>query len=494
MSTTFLSKNISLKVSYFIDQFFMHPHHAKSHVKTCWVSCINYIYIHLSLSIKSEVVQFSHAQAPLKLAQRQLINAWLASFMIHFSIIFPRDFIDERGDMIYWLVRVRLSKQLLRRTYELSECPSGSSTRHRYTNNKGVVLESNLVFPSRHLKCFEIKVGMMKQHKIINLYKTKIKINLFGKNLTQNQDGVKAHTETTKTGGLGLYDGLVSAVHCAKLMHPNNPAKSRISRPKKTYSRGGSLAPIIIFPSFIHSIQKSALFSSISYQPEKTLRIPHFYSNKSPLQHPSTSWSSQRSPFTRKKSEKPPPRPINKHLMTSEMRLGGSLTYPNLIPSLSTSVSLLYPNLYPSFYILEYIKLQSNQLSNTLKIHQPKLLKASYKLPKINIYMEINFIFDISKYPCKKFLERSGKQCMISIFRLEILLIFSEIGTVFFVSNSMIMLQPSFHPNSTFCTVNVHQNLVKSLWEKGESNTKIFVGISACQLQAKNHITHSHKY
>ncbi|KNZ59395.1 putative signal peptide protein [Puccinia sorghi] len=44
----------------------------------------------LSLIIESAVVQFSHAQAPLKLAQQRLINAWLASSTIHFSIIFPR--------------------------------------------------------------------------------------------------------------------------------------------------------------------------------------------------------------------------------------------------------------------------------------------------------------------------------------------------------------------------------------------------------------------
>ncbi|KNZ59225.1 hypothetical protein VP01_177g4 [Puccinia sorghi] len=39
-----------------------------------------------------------------------------------------------------------------------------------------------------------------------------------------------------------------------------------------------------------------------------------------------------------------------------------------------------------------------------------------------------------------------------------------------------IILQPSCHPNST-C-------LVGSLWEKGGNNTKSFVGLSACQLQA----------
>ncbi|KNZ54484.1 hypothetical protein VP01_2934g1 [Puccinia sorghi] len=46
------------------------------------------------------------------------------------------------------------------------------------------------------------------------------------------------------------------------------------------------------------------------------------------------------------------------------------------------------------------------------------------------------------------------------------------------------MLQPSCHPNSTFCTVTVLQILVESLWEKGGSNTKSFIGLSACQPQA----------
>ncbi|KNZ52310.1 putative signal peptide protein [Puccinia sorghi] len=46
------------------------------------------------------------------------------------------------------------------------------------------------------------------------------------------------------------------------------------------------------------------------------------------------------------------------------------------------------------------------------------------------------------------------------------------------------MLQPSFHSNSTFCTVTVHQSLVESLLEHGWSNNRSFLGLSACQLQA----------
>ncbi|KNZ61286.1 hypothetical protein VP01_1425g1 [Puccinia sorghi] len=62
-------------------------------------------------------------------------------------------------------VRVRLSKQLLRRNYELAECTSGSSTIHqgptylRKPTAEGLVPESNLLFLSHHLPCFEIKLG-----------------------------------------------------------------------------------------------------------------------------------------------------------------------------------------------------------------------------------------------------------------------------------------------------------------------------------------------
>ncbi|KNZ51212.1 hypothetical protein VP01_4046g1 [Puccinia sorghi] len=52
--------------------------------------------------------------------------------------------------ILSWLVRVRLSKKLLR-TYDLADT---------YIKNKGVVPESNLVFPSCHLTCFDIKLGM----------------------------------------------------------------------------------------------------------------------------------------------------------------------------------------------------------------------------------------------------------------------------------------------------------------------------------------------
>ncbi|KNZ53962.1 uncharacterized protein VP01_308g3 [Puccinia sorghi] len=65
-----LLKNIMSLVYYVVNYMYIH--------------LINYIYIHLT------VVQFSHAQAPLKLAQQRLINTWLASSMIHFSIVFPR--------------------------------------------------------------------------------------------------------------------------------------------------------------------------------------------------------------------------------------------------------------------------------------------------------------------------------------------------------------------------------------------------------------------
>ncbi|KNZ44499.1 hypothetical protein VP01_90g4 [Puccinia sorghi] len=47
------------------------------------------------------------------------------------------------------------------------------------------------------------------------------------------------------------------------------------------------------------------------------------------------------------------------------------------------------------------------------------------------------------------------------------------------------MLQPSCHPNSTLCTVTVHQRLVESLLEKGWSNNISFLGVSACQLQSR---------
>ncbi|KNZ62949.1 hypothetical protein VP01_1202g1 [Puccinia sorghi] len=46
------------------------------------------------------------------------------------------------------------------------------------------------------------------------------------------------------------------------------------------------------------------------------------------------------------------------------------------------------------------------------------------------------------------------------------------------------MLQPSCHPNSTLCTVTVHQSLVESLLEKGWSKNRSFLGASACKLQA----------
>ncbi|KNZ59424.1 hypothetical protein VP01_1733g2 [Puccinia sorghi] len=75
---------------------------------------------------------------------------------------------------------------------------------------------------------------------------------------------------------------------------------------------------------------------------------------------------------------------------------GGSLKYPYLIPSLSTSVSLLYLSCIPTYI--------SQNFTPTLKAFT---------------------------YPCKNFLEKLGKHCMISIVRLEILLIFSEILTVF---------------------------------------------------------------
>ncbi|KNZ57743.1 hypothetical protein VP01_2083g1 [Puccinia sorghi] len=45
------------------------------------------------------------------------------------------------------------------------------------------------------------------------------------------------------------------------------------------------------------------------------------------------------------------------------------------------------------------------------------------------------------------------------------------------------MLQQSFHSNSTFCTLTVHQSLVESLLEHGWSNNRSFLGLSACQLQ-----------
>ncbi|KNZ59204.1 hypothetical protein VP01_1784g3 [Puccinia sorghi] len=80
---------------------------------------------------------------------------------------------------ISFLARVRLSKQLLRMAYYFNECTSGTYTTHHqalylrnptsegdltqstYIKNKGVVPESNLVFPLCHLKCFNIKLGMV---------------------------------------------------------------------------------------------------------------------------------------------------------------------------------------------------------------------------------------------------------------------------------------------------------------------------------------------
>ncbi|KNZ52974.1 hypothetical protein VP01_337g1 [Puccinia sorghi] len=46
------------------------------------------------------------------------------------------------------------------------------------------------------------------------------------------------------------------------------------------------------------------------------------------------------------------------------------------------------------------------------------------------------------------------------------------------------MLQPSCHPNSTLCTVTVHQSLVESILEKGWGKNRSFLGLSSCQLQA----------
>ncbi|KNZ64585.1 hypothetical protein VP01_1011g2 [Puccinia sorghi] len=50
------------------------------------------------------------------------------------------------------------------------------------------------------------------------------------------------------------------------------------------------------------------------------------------------------------------------------------------------------------------------------------------------------------------------------------------------------MLQPSCHPNLTLCTVTVHQILVESLLENGWTNSRSFLGLSTCELQAVGHV------